>query len=242
MVAITSATTEQSGAQSGAMPFSATQQQGRDVPVMLNLARFEQTSLLHDPYERLVVTDFVHPDALARAAADFPPIDKAGSFPINTLKPGPAFLALMRELEGDAFRRLVEQKFDIDLSGRPTMITVRGHTDETDGRIHTDSKTKLITMLLYFNPDWQNSGGRLRILRSGTDLEDYAAEVPPAIGTLLAFRRSDHSWHGHKPYVGQRKTLQLNWVLSEDVKQREQSRHGISAFFKRLFQARRDVA
>lgn len=238
MVAITSATTEKSGA----MSFSSTQQQGQNVPAMLNLPRFEQTPLLKDPYEHLVVTDFVHPEALARAAADFPLIDKAGSFPIGTLKPGPEFLALMRELEGDAFRRLVEQKFDIDLSGRPTMITVRGHTDETDGRIHTDSKTKLITMLLYFNSDWQNSGGRLRILRSGNDLEDYVAEVPPAIGTLLAFRRSDYSWHGHKPYVGQRKTLQLNWVLSEDVKQREQSRHGISAFFKRLFQARRDVA
>ncbi len=238
MVAAASETT--SAKQSVAM--SGMAHTPHEASVMLDLDKFASTPLLHDPYDHLVVTDFVHPEALARAAADFPVIDKAGSFPVGTLKPGPAFLALMRELEGDAFRHLVEQKFALDLTGRPTMITVRGHTDESDGRIHTDSKTKLITMLLYFNVDWQNNGGRLRILRSGDDLEDYAAEVPPAMGTLLAFRRSENSWHGHKPYVGQRRTLQLNWVLSEDVKQREQSRHGISAFFKRLFQARRDVA
>jgi hypothetical protein len=52
---------------------------------------------------------------------------------------------------------------------------------------------------------------------------------------LLAFKRSDNSWHGHKPFVGERKALQLNWVLDEQVKRREQKRHGVSAFFKKLF-------
>jgi Rps23 Pro-64 3,4-dihydroxylase Tpa1-like proline 4-hydroxylase len=115
------------------------------------------------------------------------------------------------------------------------MITVRGHTDKTDGRIHTDSLTKIITVLVYLNETWDEGGGRLRLLRSGTDLEDYIDEVPPRFGTLLAFRRSNNSWHGHKPFVGERRTIQLNWVLDEGVKQREQKRHGFSAFIKRLF-------
>lgn len=205
-------------------------------PVMLDLDKFEAASLKHDPYDYLVLPGFVRPQALQRVLADFPRIDKAGSFPVDTLKPGPAFFELMAELEGPVFRAAVERKFGIDLTGRPTMITVRGHTDETDGRIHTDSKTKLITMLVYFNDDWQGqSGGRLRVLRSGTDLDDYAEEVEPGMGTLLAFRRSDNSWHGHKPFVGQRRALQLNWVVSEQVKQHEQRRHGVSAFFKKLF-------
>jgi hypothetical protein len=39
-----------------------------------------------------------------------------------------------------------ELKFSIDLTGRPTMITVRGRcSKEKDGKIHTDSKTKIIT-------------------------------------------------------------------------------------------------
>ena len=59
------------------------------------------------------------------------------------------------------------------------MYTVRGFVRSRDGEIHTDSKTKLITVLLYMNEGWESDGGRLRILRSGTDLEDSVAEVPP---------------------------------------------------------------
>ncbi len=202
---------------------------------LLDLARFDAVPLQHEPYDYLVLPDFIKPELLAQVVQDFPAIAKAGSFPVNTVHCGPVFEALMRELEGSVFRQAVERKFGLDLAGRPTMITVRGHTDETDGRIHTDSKTKLITMLIYFNTDWQNTGGRLRILRSGEDIEDFADEVEPALGTLLAFRRSDNSWHGHKPYVGERRALQLNWVINEQVKQREQQRHGVSAFFKGLF-------
>jgi len=206
-----------------------------DTTSMLDLAKFNAAELNKMPYEYMVLPGFLKADALEAIARDFPTIKQAGSFPADTLNCGPAFIELMRQLEGDTFRHAVEQKFNVDLTGRPTMITVRGHTDETDGRIHTDSKTKIITMLIYFNEAWQKSGGRLRILRSGTDLEDYVAEVEPAIGTLLAFRRSDNSWHGHKPFVGERKALQLNWVLDEQVKRREQKRHGVSAFFKNLF-------
>ena len=79
------------------------------------------------------------------------------------------------------------------------MCTVRGYLQRKVGSIHTDSKTKIITVLLYLNDDWSHEGGRLRLLRSGTDLEDYFAEVPPTQGTLLVFRRADNSWHGHKP-------------------------------------------
>ncbi|OIQ82742.1 hypothetical protein GALL_354640 [mine drainage metagenome] len=201
---------------------------------VLDLDKFSVTPLMQDPYQYMVVADFVRPAALAAVAADFPQIDKPGSFPLATLTYGPAFAGLISELEGETFRRQVEKKFGLDLAGRPTMVTVRGQTDATDGRIHTDSRSKIITMLIYFNEEWQNQGGKLRVLRSATDLEDYAAEVEPRMGTLLAFRRSDHSWHGHKPYVGPRRAIQLNWVMDEGVKVREQKRHRLSAFFKKL--------
>lgn len=206
-----------------------------DTQSFLNLAGFNALGLNTSPYEYLVMPGFIRPEAIAAISRDFPEVKQAGSFPVDTMQCGDAFIALMRELEGPAFRQAVEQKFGVDLTGRPTMITVRGRTDETDGRIHTDSKTKIITVLIYFNETWADTGGRLRILRSGADLEDYVAEVEPSIGTLLAFRRSDASWHGHKPFVGERRALQLNWVVSEAVKHREQNRHGISAFFKGLF-------
>ena len=114
------------------------------------------------------------------------------------------------------------------------MYTVRGFLRATDGSIHTDSETKIITVLLYLNEDWGAEGGKLRILRNGTDLEDYVAEVPPSLGTLLVFKRSDTSWHGHKPFEGQRRVVQMNWVLDNDVVNREQRRHSLSTQFKKL--------
>ena len=53
-------------------------------------------------------------------------------------------------------------------------------------------------------------------------------------GTLLAFRRADNSWHGHKPISGQRRAIQLNWVTSQAVVDAEQNRHGFSTRLKRL--------
>jgi hypothetical protein len=205
---------------------------------ILDLARFAATPLRRAPFDHLIVPGFIAREALPALAADFPPIAKGGSYPPETLRFGPAFARLIEELEGDAMRNAFAAKFEIDLAGRPVMITVRGHTRAKDGRIHTDSKTKLLTALIYFNDDWTADGGRLRLLRSAHDLDDYAAEVPPDKGTLLAFRCTDKAWHGHKPFIGPRRTIQVNWVTSEAVKQREIARHSFSARLKSLFSAR----
>ena len=114
------------------------------------------------------------------------------------------------------------------------MVTVRGRTGDGDGYIHTDTATKIITVLIYFNRGWEADGGRLRILRGPGDLNDYAEEVSPYGGTLLAFRRSATSWHGHEKFAGQRRAIQLNWVTDPSVVNRELARHRVSAFFKKL--------
>jgi hypothetical protein len=108
-----------------------------------------------------------------------------------------------------SFVKRFEEKFGIDLTNRPDMITVRGRCSEKDGKIHTDSETKIITILIYMNAGWESAGGRLRLLRSGNNLDDMILEVPPTEGTLLAFRRSNNSWHGHKPFSGPRRVIQL---------------------------------
>ena len=129
---------------------------------------------------------------------------------------------------------LVERKFDLDLASRPTTITVRGHCGKRDGRVHTDSVTKLITVLIYMNNAWEAKTGLLRLLRGPTDLEDVIAEVPPDEGTLLIFKNEPNAWHGFHPFEGPRRVIQLNWVTDMGVVKREQTRHRVSAFFKRL--------
>jgi SM-20-related protein len=201
---------------------------------MLNLSQLEAASLRSEPFEHLTVADVLQPDCKAAIIEDFPRIDRHGSFPLSTLRPGPAFLHLVDELFSKEFEIAVGGKFSMDLSQYPTMVTVRGQCSAaSDGHIHSDSKDKVITVLLYLNPAWESGEGRLRVLRS-KNLDDFAAEVPPTMGSLLIFKRCDHSWHGHLPFEGKRMSLQMNWVKSDRYMRREQFRHQISSFFKRL--------
>ena len=203
----------------------------------LDHAAFDSTPLATEPYDHIVVEKFIRPEMFGAVSADFPKVPGPGSHPPSELAIKGHFKAMMDELMTDGFRQALERKFAVSLEGRPTMYTVRGFVREKDGQIHTDTKTKIITLLLYMNEGWESDGGRLRILRSGTDLEDYSSEVPPYGGTLLVFRRSETSWHGHRPHSGPRRAIQLNWVTSQDVVDQEQSRHRFSTRMKKLKEA-----
>lgn len=201
----------------------------------LDLDLIRAAPLQTDPFPYFVVPGCIPTAGRVALSADFPPIDKVGSFPAASLHYGTGFAAFLKELEGPAFRRAIAGKLGVDLENRPTMITVRGQAGARDGNIHADSKSKLVTVLIYMNEGWEAPGGRLRLLRSSDDLDDMVAEVPPDAGTLLAFLVTPHSWHGHAPALGPRRVVQLNWVTDDSVVRREQARHGFSAKVKRLF-------
>jgi len=202
----------------------------------LHINKLHQTPLVTEPFEYVVVRGFVEAAALDAARASFPAVPSAGSHSPSGLKIEGGFKRMVDEVCGAEFRQAVEGKFGVSLAQRPFMYTVRGRTRARDGQIHTDSKTKIITVLMYLNEDsWPSSNGRLRMLRNGSDLEDYAEEVEPAGGTLIVFRRSEKSWHGHHGFEGPRRALQFNWVTDQSVVDREQGRHGLSARIKSLF-------
>jgi hypothetical protein len=140
----------------------------------------------------------------------------------------------MDEIQSADMTEAVGGKLGMDLSASPTMVTVRGQSRAADGKIHTDSRTKLVTALIYMNDTWESAKGRLRLVRSQIDLNDVIAEVPPDQGTLLVFRNDTNAWHGFEPFAGPRRVIQLNWVTDASVVRREQARHRLSAFFKRL--------
>ncbi len=203
----------------------------------LRLNAFRSTPLVKEPFPHLIVPGFVGPQALEAINADYPKISTSGSFPVDQVSFGPAFRTLLDELESDAFRDAFEAKFGLDLAGRPTVTTVRGRCDARDGKIHTNSTSKIITVLIYMNETWGEAGGRLRLLRSADNLNDIIVEVPPLAGTLLAFKRSDNSWHGHEPFAGKRRVIQFNWLTSEGNRQIAMLRHHTSAAFKRMLQS-----
>lgn len=189
---------------------------------MINIDAIDDTPLQHDPFKHLVLTDFVSQHCLQAINADYPPIETASNHKLGTLSYGDTFAALINELQSAELAEHIGEKFGLDLSQSPTTITVRKFCERSDGNIHTDHKTKILTLLLYFNNNWENDAGNLRLLRSKNDIEDYATEIKPIGGTLLAFLRTDNSWHGHKRFIGERRMLQLNYLSSGTIAQLNQ--------------------
>src|SRR5437867_2039798 len=117
---------------------------------MLDLERFRTTPLTREPFEFLIVPEFVKTEACAAIDKDYPEVARAGSFPLREVTYGPAFAKLIEEMRSEAFRR------------------------------------------------------------------------------------SNNSWHGHRPFSGPRRVIQFNWVTSEAVVRREQNRHRFSAWMKKM--------
>ncbi|CAK0760392.1 2OG-FeII_Oxy_3 domain-containing protein [Azospirillaceae bacterium] len=203
------------------------------MPDIIDLAALRATPLLTDPYDHVCVPGFIRKERLAEIHSDYPAISTPGSIPVGIFPHGPMFEKLLSELRGPEIEQVFEEKFSVALSRYPRMFTVRGMCRHSDGAVHPDSASKVITVLIYMNPPWEASGGRLRLLRS-TNLNDYVSEVPPVEGTLLAFRRSDTSWHGHEPFEGQRRAIQMNWVKGRVYIWHEQWRHRLGAWSKLL--------
>ncbi len=204
-----------------------------DDPV--DFARFAATPLQRAPFDHLVVAGFVPHDAAVAAAAAFPGPDLPGVLPAPLDGGHDAFGRLLRSLRSNALTEAFGEKFGLELDPATLMVTLRARTRPADGAIHTDSETKVVTALIYLNDTWDNDGGRLRLLRGPDDIDDMIAEVPPLAGTLIAFRRTPNSWHGHRPYDGVRRAIMLNWMTDAATARRELRRHAVSAGFKSLF-------
>ncbi len=201
---------------------------------MLDLDAVARAPVASEPFDFLIATGTLAADLRPQLERDFPAIGRPGSFPVDGLRYGPTFRTLLAELRGPALAAVLSAKLGVDLAAHPTMVTVRGRCHaRRDGHVHTDSTWKLVSLLLYLNADWQGEGGRLRLLRS-PDLDDVAAEVPPSWGALVAFRRSDRSFHGHEPFEGERRVVQVNWVTSQATIDRELARHRRTAWLKRI--------
>jgi SM-20-related protein len=207
----------------------------------LDFDALRATPVAADPFAHILLPRFVKAPALAEVFASLPPMKGRGSFPIEAVRLGAAARAVIAGLQSDAFCAIVEEKFGLDLTEAPNMVTLRGNSGLQDGQIHTDSSAKRVTILLYLNPagedSWARQEGCLRLLRGPDDLENYAAEVPPVDGTLLVFPNGPTTWHGHKTFTGQRYVVQMNYMTTSAKAKAEMRRHHLSAFIKRLTRA-----
>jgi SM-20-related protein len=222
------------------MPKVGPMTQEKNADAFLDFESFYGMQVNSDPFPHLTITNFVTTPFLQRVVAGLPDLKSGGSYPIGALKLGDEAKLLMRSMQGPALRQAISEKFGLDLKNAPNMVTLRGRSRAKDGQIHCDSTTKLVTILLYLNPEadsWARNEGCLRLLRGPNDIENYAEEVPPVNGTMLVFPNANNAWHGHKPFVGQRYVVQLNYMVDSAKARHEMRRHRFSALVKRFLPA-----
>ncbi|MGO4171673.1 2OG-Fe(II) oxygenase [Bosea sp. TAF32] len=201
----------------------------------INIDSVRSARTEREPYNYLVAGNVILPGAVDSLRSDFPDIRESGYHPEEDLDRHGAFAKLLEEMKGREMSEIVSEKLDIDLVDKPKMITIRKVSAAKDGRIHTDSESKIATLLVYLNDAWQDSpAGRLRVLYNGTDFENMKEEISPVTGSLFAFRRADNSWHGHTSFVGERRVVQMTWLRSQADVERKKSRGSFTHMVKKV--------
>lgn len=200
---------------------------------LLDFQALAAAEVHQQPYPYFVVEQSLFTDRISELMQDFPELNDGGSFTLDGLATGASFDALIEELNGQEFRQQVSQKLDVDLQTLPMIVTLRGISRPKDGRIHTDSKSKIATILIYFNEPWSSETGKLRVLRS-KNMDDMAAELTPNAGSMLAFKVTDNCWHGYPAFAGVRRSIQINFVADAAAVKKHHNRHGFTAKLKGL--------
>jgi hypothetical protein len=193
-----------------------------------------------EPFAFLIARAQLPAEASADLVRDFPRYSSAGFFPYEVDDCGPAINRLVAELVSREFADAVGIRLGLpDLGAYPSLITMCRTLNKRHGTIHTDSRSKIATALVYLNETWPDiSEGCLRFLNRIDDIDDLVVpEVRPLYGTVVAFRRADNSFHGHLPHEGERRVIQVAWLTSEDEKLRKTRRGKFSRLFKKLFGA-----
>jgi SM-20-related protein len=188
------------------------------------------------PYPFLLNSKFLKSDQVEELRSEFPDIKKPGFLTVDDVEIKGKFKRLIDELEGPELTKALSERFGVDLSPYPRLTTIRKVSQLKDGRIHTDGPSKVLTLLVYMNDEWQDDGaGRLRVLNGPDDFDDMVTEVPPTMGTVFAFLRGDNSWHGHKPFAGERRVVQVAWIKDAEELERKKNRNSVAKFFKGIF-------
>jgi SM-20-related protein len=187
------------------------------------------------PYNYFIAEGALTSDESAAVRADYPEIDKPGYLPLSKLESSGDFKRLMDDLNSPLLAEVLTEKFGVDFTEKPRMITVRKLSQLSDGPIHNDSKSKILTMLTYLNADWDGTGaGCIRVLNGPKDFDDFTEEVPPLEGYVFAFLRADNSWHGHLPFAGERYVVQTTFLTSQAELDRKENRGGLQYWLKKL--------
>jgi hypothetical protein len=191
-----------------------------------------------EPFAYMVATGMLGEDASAALHSGFPVSAQAGFIPHQPAACGSKVNRLIAEMTAPAFANALGDRLGVpQMSNFPVLVTICSRLNKRHGTIHTDSRSKIASALLYLNEDWiPGSAGSLRLLAKGDDIESLlTAEIPPLYGTLVAFKRAENSFHGHLPFEGERRVIQFAWLTDRDAFERKTQRGHMQRLFKRIF-------
>ena len=209
----------------------------------INLDAFKAAHAARDPFPHFTGRGGLIAEGIDALERDFPKLEHAGYLTLDEVKPSGTFVEFLEELQSEEMAGAASDHLGLDLRGRPRLVTIMRNCPKRAGRIHTDGKSKLATMLIYFNRAWPaGAAGTVRVLRSEHDFESTVAEVPPLMGNFLGFRRSDASWHGHLPYEGERKVVQITWLETAADLDRKRRDNALAQALKGLWPKRKSAA
>lgn len=206
---------------------------------LITAARLDRpdTIIRDQPFSFMVAHGVLPTDRRTDLANDFPRYPEAGYFPYEKTDCGPSVQRLVERLTAPQMADAVGQHIGIEhLSRYPTLVTLCRNLNKRHGTIHTDSQSKVATALLYLNESWPDtSAGCLRFLANIDSIDaTLMPEVKPLYGEFVAFKRADNSFHGHLPYEGERRVIQVAWLISEKAKAHKTQRGNLSRLFKKL--------
>lgn len=171
-----------------------------------------------NPFPHIVLDDVLHPDAFAKAAAEFPGIKDEfwkGYLHVNETKYantqpdtwGTTLTAVAKEFVSPEFVEFLVKLTGIDdlipdwtMDGGGLHQTLNGghlniHADFTTHHVHKNWARR-VNILLYLNEEWRDEwGGKLELWDA--DMTACQDKVTPAGNRMLVFTTSFDSFHGH---------------------------------------------
>jgi hypothetical protein len=195
------------------------------------------------PFPNVVLDDFLAPDVAKACRSEFPP-RRSGDWNsythVNERKFGksdrlnfpPTLRALVDELNSPRFLHFIEQ-----LTGIPRLIADESlmggglhqsgkggflniHADFT-GHPHHARWQRRVNLLVYLNPDWEESyGGQLELW--DREMKACVKRIPPIMNRAVIFRTDVDAYHGHPdpmtcPEDFSRRSLALYYFTDESA-------------------------
>lgn len=171
-----------------------------------------------EPFRHVVIDDFLHADYAQRLLADFPPFERGnarneagelgGKSTIERIRElGAPYAALDDLIQTRAFLDLVSRLTGIpDLLYDPFYFGGGTHENRTGQELdpHVDFNRhpiehwhRRLNLIVYLNPDWQDSwGGSLELHSDPRATDDRISLIAPLFNRCVIFETTEWSWHG----------------------------------------------